>query len=44
MSMGLGDTDIRGASTSSSETSSKMAIQRFCSLHLCSEKYLSSQL
>jgi hypothetical protein len=44
MSVGVGDTNKRGASTSSSETSSEMAIKIFCSLHLCPEKYLSSQL
>jgi hypothetical protein len=36
--------DRRGASTSSSTTSSDMAIKIFCSLHLCPGKYLSSQL
>jgi hypothetical protein len=44
MSVGSGDTNTRGASTSSFETSSKMAIKIFCSLHLCPKKYFSSQL
>jgi hypothetical protein len=44
MSVDLGDSDIKGVSTSSSEISSEMAIKRFCSLHLWNKKYLSSQL
>jgi hypothetical protein len=44
MSMGLGDTHTRGASTLTYETSFEMAIKIFCSLHLCPRKYLSSQL
>jgi hypothetical protein len=44
MSVGSGDSDTRGASTSSSETSYEMAIKIFCSLHLCPVKYLSLQL
>jgi hypothetical protein len=44
MLVGSGDSNIRGASTSYSETSSEMSIKRFCSLHLCPGKYLSSQL
>jgi hypothetical protein len=42
MSVGLGETDIRGASTSSSETSYEMSIKIFFSLHLCPGKYFSS--
>jgi hypothetical protein len=34
-SIGSGNSTIGGASTSSSETSSEMAIKNFCSLHLC---------
>jgi hypothetical protein len=40
----LGNYVIRGVSISSSETSSEMAIRNFYSVHLCPEKYLSSQL
>jgi hypothetical protein len=43
-SVGSGDIDTRGDSTSSSETSFEMAIKRFFSLHLCPGNYLSSQL
>jgi hypothetical protein len=39
MLVGSGDLDTRGASTSS-----EMAIKIYCSLHLCLEKYFSSQL
>jgi hypothetical protein len=39
MPVGLGDTKTRGSSTSS-----EMAIKIFFSLHLCLEKYFSSQL
>jgi hypothetical protein len=44
MSVGSGDTDTRGTSTSSFEISFEMALKSFCSLHLCPGKYLSSQL
>jgi hypothetical protein len=39
-----GDIDTRGASTSSSETSSEMAVKTFCSLNLLPQKYFPSQL
>jgi hypothetical protein len=44
MSLGSGDSATGAASTSSSQTPSKMAIKIFCYLQLCVRKYLSSQL
>jgi hypothetical protein len=44
MSVDSGDSDIEGASSSSSEISSDMAIKRFCYLHLWPRKHFSSQL
>jgi hypothetical protein len=44
VTLGEGSSSIGESTTSSSTTSSKMAIKCFCSLHLCLGKCFSSQL